>query len=82
MVISCIVFVLLCIRINDVILSVNGVSMVGVTHTESVQVLKQAGKTVVLVGMRIDCCNVYVQTATETLLEAPIFIRKNGCFYK
>lgn len=36
-------------RVNDIILSVNGVTMVDVTHAESVQALKQAGKTVILV---------------------------------
>jgi PDZ domain len=38
-------------RVNDIILSVNEVSMVDVTHADSVQALKQAGKTVVLVSI-------------------------------
>jgi PDZ domain len=36
--------------VNDIIVLVNGVSTVNVTHAESVEALKKAGKTVTLVG--------------------------------
>jgi len=37
-------------RLNDVIVSVNGVTTVGVTHAGAVDALKRAGYTVDLVG--------------------------------
>jgi disks large protein 1 len=36
--------------VNDVIVSVNGVSTVNVTHSQAVEALKRAGNVVSLVG--------------------------------
>ena len=39
----------LCCRVNDIILSVNEVGTVGVTHSQAVDALKRAGNSVRLV---------------------------------
>ena len=39
-----------CYRINDIIVSVNGVNCVGVSHGDAVEALKQAGYNVTLVS--------------------------------
>jgi len=40
-------------RLNDIIVSVNGVTTVSVTHAGAVEALKRAGYTVDLVGLSI-----------------------------
>jgi len=38
-------------RVNDIIVSVNGISTVNVTHGQAVDALKRAGNVVSLVGL-------------------------------
>lgn len=48
-------------RLNDIIVSVNGISTENVTHAQAVETLKRAGRSVVLVGLFHSVC--YLQTA-------------------
>ena len=47
-----IVFITLHCRVNDIIVSVNDVNTVNVTHAQAVGALKQAGNTVRLVSVK------------------------------
>ena len=38
-------------RLNDIIVSVNGISTENVTHAQAVETLKRAGRSVLLVGL-------------------------------
>lgn len=41
------------LRVNDIIVSVNGISTVGITHAQSVEALKNAGRSIQLVVKRL-----------------------------
>ena len=46
-------------RLNDIIVSVNGISTENVTHAQAVETLKRAGRSVLLVGIYYAKCAVF-----------------------
>ena len=46
-------------RLNDIIVSVNGISTENVTHAQAVETLKRAGRSVLLVRLFTSTATVY-----------------------